>query len=78
MSEDIGFEVRISHPYDPALDMTIEALKAEGFGVMISNDIANPQVILGIGELSKNPEIEAVSQEAQVSLERIAEALATA
>jgi hypothetical protein len=40
--------------------------------------IANPQVILGIGSLSENAEIKAVSEEAQERLERVAEALATA
>jgi len=136
MTEEIGFEVRISHPYDTALDLTIDALKAEGFGVMTSIDvratmkekldidfrpysilgacnptlahrvlsqdsaaglvlpcnvtvegesdnsatirIANPQVILGVGSLSENAEIKAVSDEAQERLERVAEALATA
>ena len=136
MTEEIGFKVRISHPYATALELTIDALKAEGFGVLTSIDvratmkekldidfrpysilgacnpslahrvlsqdsaaglvlpcnvtiegesdntatirIANPQVILGIGSLSENAEIKAVSEEAQERLERVAEGLATA
>jgi uncharacterized protein (DUF302 family) len=136
MTDEIGFEVHVSHPYDKALELTIDALGAEGFGVMTSIDvratmkekldidfkpysilgacnpslahrvlsqdsvaglllpcnvtvegeseysatvrIANPQVILGVGSLSKNAEIKAVSEEALVRLESAAEALATA
>lgn len=39
MTEEIGFEVRINHPYDKALELTIDALKAEGFGVLTSIDV---------------------------------------
>lgn len=34
MSEEIGFEVRLSTCYDEALERVIAALKAEGFGVL--------------------------------------------
>lgn len=39
MSVEIGFEVGLERPYDEALDLTIEALKAEGFGVLTSIDV---------------------------------------
>jgi uncharacterized protein (DUF302 family) len=136
MTQEIGFEVRIRHPYERALELAIDALKDEGFGVLtsinvcatmkekldidfrpysilgacnpplahrvLSQDsagglvlpcnvtveeesdnsaiirIANPQVILGVGSLSENAEIKAVSEEARERLERVAEALAAA
>ena len=39
MSGEIGFEVGLEKPYAEALDLTIEALKAEGFGVLTSIDV---------------------------------------
>lgn len=39
MSVEIGFEVALERPYNEALDLTIEALKAEGFGVLTSIDV---------------------------------------
>jgi uncharacterized protein (DUF302 family) len=39
MSAEIGFEVRLNKPYDLALDITKEALMAEGFGVLTSIDV---------------------------------------
>ena len=39
MTTEIGFEVRLSQPYDKALEKTKEALMAEGFGVLTSIDV---------------------------------------
>jgi uncharacterized protein (DUF302 family) len=39
MSAEIGFEVQLKLPYDEALDLTKEALKQEGFGVLTSIDV---------------------------------------
>jgi len=39
MSAEIGFEVQLKFPYDEALDLTKEALKQEGFGVLTSIDV---------------------------------------
>jgi uncharacterized protein (DUF302 family) len=39
MTNEIGFEVRLSQPYDKALEITKEALMAEGFGVLTSIDV---------------------------------------
>jgi len=39
MTTEIGFEVRLSQPYDKALEITKEALMAEGFGVLTSIDV---------------------------------------
>ena len=39
MSSDIGFEVQLKRPYDEALELTKEALKQEGFGVLTSIDV---------------------------------------
>jgi uncharacterized protein (DUF302 family) len=39
MSADIGFEVQLKRPYDEALELTKEALKEEGFGVLTSIDV---------------------------------------
>jgi len=39
MTSDIGFEVRLNLPYDKVLEITKEALKAEGFGVLTSIDV---------------------------------------
>lgn len=39
MTTEIGFEVRLSQPYEKALEKTIEALMAEGFGVLTSIDV---------------------------------------
>ena len=39
MTEEIGFEVRISQPYEIALERVIEALMVEGFGVLTQIDV---------------------------------------
>lgn len=39
MPEELGFEVRLNHPYPQALEKVIAALKAEGFGVLTSIDV---------------------------------------
>jgi uncharacterized protein (DUF302 family) len=39
MTSEIGFEVRLNQPYDQVLEITKEALKAEGFGVLTSIDV---------------------------------------
>jgi uncharacterized protein (DUF302 family) len=39
MASEIGFEVRLNQPYDKVLEITKEALKAEGFGVLTSIDV---------------------------------------
>jgi uncharacterized protein (DUF302 family) len=39
MTSEIGFEVRLYQPYDKVLEITKEALKAEGFGVLTSIDV---------------------------------------
>lgn len=39
MSGEIGFEVGLERPYEEALELTKEALKAEGFGVLTSIDV---------------------------------------
>jgi uncharacterized protein (DUF302 family) len=39
MTTEIGFEVRLSQPYDKAIENTKEALMAEGFGVLTSIDV---------------------------------------
>ena len=39
MPEELGFEVRLNHPYPRALENVIAALKAEGFGVLTSIDV---------------------------------------
>ena len=39
MTTEIGFEVRLSQPYDKALEKTKEALMDEGFGVLTSIDV---------------------------------------
>lgn len=39
MTEELGFEVSVSQPYPRALELTIEALKEEGFGVLTSIDV---------------------------------------
>ena len=39
MADELGFEVRLSQPYHEALKLTINALKAEGFGVLTSIDV---------------------------------------
>lgn len=133
MIEEIGFEVHLNHPYDRALELTTDALKKEGFGVLTSIDvratmkekldvdfkpysifgacnpplahralsqdsnsglllpcnvtiegepdnsstvrIVKPQVILGVSSMGDNAEIKAVSEDAQMRLERVAKAL---
>ncbi|MFL7892894.1 MAG: DUF302 domain-containing protein [Anaerolineales bacterium] len=39
MSAEIGFEVHLNMPYEQALELTKEALKGEGFGVLTSIDV---------------------------------------
>jgi uncharacterized protein (DUF302 family) len=39
MTSEIGFEVRLNQPYDQVLEITKEALMAEGFGVLTSIDV---------------------------------------
>lgn len=39
MTTEIGFEVNINQPHSKALDMTREALIAEGFGVLTEIDV---------------------------------------
>ncbi len=39
MTTDIGFEIHMKKPYDKAIDLTKEALKAEGFGVLTEIDV---------------------------------------
>ncbi len=39
MPAEIGFEVKLNRTYQEALDLTKEALKAEGFGVLTSIDV---------------------------------------
>lgn len=39
MSGEIGFEVRLSQPYEETLELTKEASKKEGFGVLTSTDV---------------------------------------
>lgn len=39
MSGEIGFEVRVSHPYQETLELTQAALMDEGFGIMTSIDV---------------------------------------
>ena len=58
MSEKIGFEVKVEKPYEDAVKLVTEALKAEGFGVLTEIDVKatlkkklntdfRPYVILG-------------------------------
>ena len=39
MSEEIGFEAKLKHPYDEAIKMVTAALKTEGFGVLTHIDV---------------------------------------
>jgi uncharacterized protein (DUF302 family) len=39
MSGEIGFEVRVNHPYEDTLELIESALKDEGFGVLTSIDV---------------------------------------
>ena len=39
MTSEIGFEVQLNQPYDKVLEITKEALNAEGFGVLTSIDV---------------------------------------
>ena len=39
MTTALGFQARLSLPYDQAIEKTIEALKAEGFGVLTEIDV---------------------------------------
>jgi uncharacterized protein (DUF302 family) len=58
MENSIGFEVSIDQPYEKAVELVMEALKAEGFGVLTEIDVKatlkkkldqdfRPYVILG-------------------------------
>lgn len=77
MPAEIGFEVKLNRTYQEALDLTKEALKAEGFGVLTSIDVKatmkekldedfRPYVILG----ACNPPLalRALSQDAVAGL----------
>jgi uncharacterized protein (DUF302 family) len=39
MTDELGFEVRLSLPYEAALEKVTAALKAEGFGVLTRIDV---------------------------------------
>lgn len=39
MTEGIGFEVHVNKPYDEAVAMVVEALKAKGLGVLTRIDV---------------------------------------
>ena len=39
MSDELGFEVRLSQPYEQALETVGAALKAEGFGILTRIDV---------------------------------------
>jgi len=39
MTTDLGFQARLHLPYDQALARTVDALKAEGFGVLTEIDV---------------------------------------
>ena len=39
MTDNLGFEVKMDHPYEDAVELVIEALKAEGFGVLTEIDV---------------------------------------
>lgn len=39
MSEALGFQVRLKIPYEQALERVIQALKAQGFGVLTRIDV---------------------------------------
>jgi uncharacterized protein (DUF302 family) len=58
MENEIGFEVHLEEPYERAIERVVEALKAEGFGVLTRIDVQatfkeklgvdfRPYVILG-------------------------------
>ena len=77
MPAEIGFEVRLAHTYEAALEKTKAALIAEGFGVLTSIDVKatlkekldvefRPYTILG----ACNPSLahRALSQDAVVGL----------
>jgi len=133
MSEEIGFEAKLKHPYDEAIKMVTAALKTEGFGVLthidvratlkeklgvdfrpysilgacnpalshrsLSQDplvglmlpcnvtveesspgnaivrIANPEMMMTVGDLQKNPVLVDVAKEARSRLESVLEKL---
>ena len=77
MPAEIGFEVKLNRTYQEALDLTKEALKAEGFGVLTSIDVKatmkekldedfRPYVILGA--CSPPLALRALSQDAVAGL----------
>lgn len=39
MADEIGFEVHMQYPYEQALEMVKQGLKAEGFGVLTAIDV---------------------------------------
>jgi uncharacterized protein (DUF302 family) len=39
MTDELGFEIRLGLPYEPALEAVTTALKAEGFGVLTRIDV---------------------------------------
>ena len=77
MPAEIGFEVKLNRTYQEALDLTKEALKAEGFGVLTFIDVKatmkekldedfRPYVILGA--CSPPLALRALSQDAVAGL----------
>lgn len=77
MTEEIGFELYLDHPYDQSVNLVTEALKSEGFGVLTSIDVREtlknklgeefrPYVIIG----ACNPPLahRALSQDPRVGL----------
>jgi len=77
MPSELGFEARLSMPFDAAIDAVTEALKAEGFGVLTRIDVHDtlkkkigadfrPYVILG----ACNPQLahKALSSRADVGM----------
>lgn len=133
VSEGLGFEVKLPAAYDAAVAQVTAALKAEGFGVLTTIDvaatlktkigadfrpyailgacnpqlahralqrsadvglmlpcnvtveadpaggsivrIANPDMMLGVGDLARDAELRGVAAEARARLERVAAAL---
>jgi len=58
MTEEIGFKIKLNHPYEKTVDLVTEALKNEGFGVLTEINVKatlkkkldqdfRPYVILG-------------------------------
>lgn len=134
MTDELGFEVILHEPFDDAVERVIQALKAEGFGVLTRIDvratlkeklgedfrpyiilgacnpplahralssepaaglmlpcnvtveaeagggalarIANPEMMLKVGQLEHHPTLREVASQARQRLQRVAEALA--